>query len=157
MKQQTKLFKDFLKKIGMGKIKVRNAYEMESDMFKNIIFFSMKWYKEKELLPYTKAIAKLYKQKKYDIKISLATFGFFHELGHILSKVEIKDLNKSMIAYGNQIEKLPKKNLEKRMLKYRALRLEKLADKWGYLIYKTFEKQAIKLDNKLLAIANKSD
>ena len=43
------------------------------------------------------------------------------------------------------------------MVKYRNLRLEKLADKYGYAIYKTFEKEAIKLDKKLKAIVKKSD
>lgn len=157
MKQHTKLFKDFLRKIGMEKIRVRNNKETECDMYGNIIYFSMDWFKDKALIPYINAIDKVYKEKNYDIKISLATFGFFHELGHIISKVEIPNLNYSLIAYANQIQKLPKYDIEKRMLKYKKLRLENLADKYAYAIYKTFEKQAIKLDKQLQAIANKSD
>jgi len=157
MKQHTKLFKDFLKSIGMEKIRVRNGIETQCDMFENIIYFSMDWYKDKELKPYENAIAKVYKEKNYDIKISLATFGFFHELGHIISKVEIPNLNYSLIAYANQIKKLEKYDIEKRMLKYKKLRLENIADKYAYATYKTFEKHAIKLDKKLKTLANKSD
>ena len=157
MKQHTKLLKEFLRKIGMEKIRVRNNKEMECDMYGNIIYFSMDWFKDKALTPYINAIDKVYKEKNYDIKISLATFGFFHELGHIISKVEIPNLHYSLIAYTNQIQKLPKYDIEKRMLKYKKLRLENLADKYAYAIYKTFEKQAIKLDKQLQAIANKSD
>lgn len=157
MKQHTKLFKDFLRKIGMEKIRVRNNKETECDMYGNIIYFSMDWFKDKALIPYINAIDKVYKEKNYDIKISLATFGFFHELGHIISKVEISNLHYSLIAYTNQIQKLPKYDIEKRMIKYKKLRLENLADKYAYAIYKTFEKQAIKLDKQLQSIANKSD
>jgi hypothetical protein len=157
MKQQTKLFKDFLKSIGMSKIRVRNGKETECDMFQNIIWFSMDWYKSKELKEYENVFAKIYKEKKFDIKISLATFGFFHELGHIISKVELKDVNRSYASYINQIQKLPNNTIENRMVKYKNLRLEKLADKYGYAIYKTFEKQAIELDKKLKAILKKSD
>lgn len=157
MKQHTKLFKDFLRKIGMEKIRVRNNKETECDMYGNIIYFSMDWFKDKTLLPYMKAIDKVYKEKNYDIKISLATFGFFHELGHIISKVEIKNLKYSLNAYVNQVKRLPKYDIEKRMIKYRKLKIENLADKYAYAIYKTFEKQAIKLDKKLQALANKSD
>lgn len=157
MKQHTKLFKDFLRKINMEKIRVRNNKETECDMYGNIIYFSMDWFNDKELVPYMKAIEKVYQEKNYDIKISLATFGFFHELGHIISKAEISNLRYSLIAYTNQIQKLPKYDIEKRMLKYKKLRLENLADKYGYAIYKLYEKQAIKLDKKLQELANKSD
>ena len=153
MKRQTKLFKDFLRKIGMEKIRVRNGKETECDMFENIIYFSMDWYKSKELKKYENVFAKIYKEKNFDIKISLATFGFFHELGHIISKVELPNLNYSYTAYINQTLKLPNNTIENRMIKYKNLRLEKLADKYGYAIYKTFEKEAIRLDKKLLAIA----
>jgi hypothetical protein len=153
MKKQTKLFKEFLKKIGMEKIRVRNGIETECDMFQNIIFFSMDWYKSKDLKEYENVFAKIYKEKNYDIKISLATFGFFHELGHIISKVELPNLNRSYISYINQVQKLPNDTIENRMRKYKNLRLEKLADKYAYAIYKTFERQAIELDKKLKAIA----
>ena len=157
MKKHTKLFKEFLKKIGMEKIKVHNGKETECDMFQNIIWFSMDWYKSKELKEYENVFAKIYKEKNFDIKISLATFGFFHELGHIISKVELPDLNRSYASYINQTLKLPNDSIKNRMVKYRNLRLEKLADKYGYAIYKTFEKQAIELDKKLKAIVKKSD
>ena len=157
MKKHTKLFKEFLKKIGMEKIKVRNGKETECDMFQNIIWFSMDWYKSKELKEYENVFAKIYKEKNFDIKISLATFGFFHELGHIISKVELKNVNRSYTSYINQVQKLPNNTIENRMVKYKNLRLEKLADKYGYAIYKTFEKQAIELDKKLKAIVKKSD
>lgn len=157
MKQQTKLFKDFLKKIGMENVRVRNGKETECDMFQNIIWFSMDWYKSKELKKYENVFAKIYKEKNYDIKISLATFGFFHELGHIISKIELPNLNYSYSAYINQVQKLPKDTIENRMVKYKKLRLEKLADKYAYNLYKLYENEAIKLDKKLLAIANKSD
>jgi hypothetical protein len=158
MKKQTKLFKDFLRKIGMEKIRVRNGKETECDMFQNIIWFSMDWYKSKELKRYENVFAKIYKEKNFDIKISLATFGFFHELGHIISKVELPNLNYSYTAYINQVQKLPNNSsIENRMVKYKNLRLEKLADKYGYAIYKAFETQAIQLDKKLLALAKKSD
>ena len=157
MKQQTKLLKDFLKKIGMENVRVRNGKETECDMFQNIIWFSMDWYKSKELKEYENVFAKIYKEKNFDIKISLATFGFFHELGHIISKVELKNVNRSYASYINQVQKLPNNTIENRMVKYKNLRLEKLADKYGYAIYKTFEKQAIELDKKLKAIVKKSD
>ena len=117
----------------------------------------MDWYKSKELKEYENVFAKIYKEKNFDIKISLATFGFFHELVHIISKVELTNLNRSYTSYINQTLKLPNDSIENRMVKYKNLRLEKLADKYGYAIYKTFEKEAIKLDKKLKAIVKKSD
>lgn len=157
MRQHTKLLKDFLKKIKMENVRVRNGKETECDMFQNIIWFSMDWYKSKQLKKYENVFAKIYKEKNFDIKISLATFGFFHELGHIISKVELPNLNYSYSAYINQVQKLPKDTIENRMVKYKKLRLENLADKYGYLLYKLYEKEAIKLDKKLLKVANKSD
>jgi hypothetical protein len=157
IKQHTKLFKNFLKKIGMNSIRVRNGKQTECDMFENIIFFSMDWYKSKELKKYENVFAKIYKEKNFDIKISLATFGFFHELGHIFSKIELPNIFYSYRAYLNQIRKLPNNTIENRMRKYKKLRLENLADKYGYLLYKLYEKEAIRLDKKLLTITNKSD
>lgn len=155
MEKHTKLLKDFLKDIGITKVRVRNGKNTECDMGNNIIYFDKNWFNAKdELKEIEKSLIDIYKQKNFDIKISLATFGFFHELGHLASKVELKNVDRSLISYAKQVEKITKKNdsNDNLMREYRKLKLEKLADKYGYSIYKTFESKAIKLDKALKSV-----
>lgn len=155
MKKHTKLLKDFLKDIGITKVRVRNGKNTECDMGNNIIYFDKNWFNAKdELKEIEKSLIDIYKQKNFDIKISLATFGFFHELGHLASKVELKNVDRSLISYAKQVEKITKKNdnNDNLMREYRKLKLEKLADKYGYAIYKAFESKAIKLDKALKSV-----
>jgi outer membrane protein assembly factor BamD (BamD/ComL family) len=64
--------------------------------------------------------------------------------------MEIKNFYKTINAYVNGTNRVSKiKNEKVRFYKYRNLRLEKLADKYAYLIYKNFENQIIKFDKKL--------
>jgi outer membrane protein assembly factor BamD (BamD/ComL family) len=80
----------------------------------------------------------------------MGTYAILHELGHIFSKMEIKNFYKTINAYVNGTNRVSKiKNEKVRFYKYRNLRLEKLADKYAYLIYKNFENQIIKFDKKL--------
>lgn len=150
MKKHTKIFKEFLKKIGFKHIRVRNAFTTEADMNNGVIYYSMKenFENTKENLYFDKIVRKIYAEKNYDIKISIGTFAFFHELGHIISRNELKNFDKSFNAYINGQKRLPK-NKEQRIRKYRELRLEKLADKYGYVMYKLYEKQALRLDKKI--------
>jgi hypothetical protein len=84
----------------------------------------------------------------------MTSYAVLHELGHILSKMEIKDFDKTYIAYVKGQKRLPKLASEKvRFYKYRNLKLEKLADKYAYIVYKKFEKQSIKFGKKLEKVA----
>ena len=155
MKKHTKLLKNFLKDIGITNVKVRNGKNTECDMENNIIYFDKNWFNVKgELKQIENTLKNIYKEKKFDIKISLATFGFFHELGHIASKVELKNLDMSLVSYAMEVEKITKNNdnSENLMREYRKLKLEKLADRYGYAIYKAFENKAIKLDKALKSV-----
>jgi hypothetical protein len=152
MRKETKLIKDFLKEINFQNIKVRSVKnETQCDMENQIIYFNMKDFQDDEF----NKIVKTYYNKigHKNIKIHMATYAIFHELGHIASMVEIKNFDKTFNAYINGQNRLPKRvNAKTKFYKYRNLRLEKLADKYAYIIYKEFEKQAIKFDKKLSAM-----
>jgi DNA-directed RNA polymerase alpha subunit len=150
MKKHTLILKKFLRKVGLSAIRVRNAYDSESDMYNGIIYYNLK-----SVDIYENILKTIYKQKNHDIKISMDTYAFFHELGHILSTEEIDDLDNEMLKYEIEVMKLKndsKLSLEKIMLKYRKLKLEQLADKYAYDFYKKYENVAIKLDKKLQAL-----
>jgi DNA-directed RNA polymerase alpha subunit len=150
MKKHTLILKKFLRKVGLSAIRVRNAYDSESDMYNGIIYYNLK-----SVDIYENILKTIYKQKNHDIKISMDTYAFFHELGHILSTKEIDDLDNEMLKYEIEVMKLKndsKLSLEKIMVKYRKLKLEKLADKYAYDFYKKYENVAIKLDKKLQAL-----
>jgi hypothetical protein len=150
MKEHIKILKSFLKDIGITKVRVRNSPNTECDMENNIIYFSKNWYKNNdEYKQYIDAMKEVYDNKKLDIKISLATFGFFHELGHIASKVELKNFDKEFASYIQSVQRLPQNDIKENMRQYKNLKLEKLADKYGYEIYKNYENKATKLDRKL--------
>jgi DNA-directed RNA polymerase alpha subunit len=150
MKKHTLILKKFLRKVGLSAIRVRNAYDSESDMYNGIIYYNLK-----SVDIYENILKTIYKQKNHDIKISMDTYAFFHELGHILSTKEIDDLDNEMLKYEIEVMKLKndsKLSLEKIMVKYRKLKLEQLADKYAYDFYKKYENVAIKLDKKLQAL-----
>jgi hypothetical protein len=150
MKKHIKILKSFLKDIGITKVRVRNSPNTECDMENNIIYFSKNWYNDNGTYKeYIDAMKEVYDNKKLDIKISLATFGFFHELGHIASKVELKNFDREFASYIQSVQRLPQNNIKENMRQYKNLKLEKLADKYGYAIYKTYENKAIKLDRQL--------
>jgi hypothetical protein len=152
MKKETKIIKEYLKKIGANKIKVRcGKYETQADMEQNIIYFNPKDFEDKK---FNKIIKGYYKSIGHKIKVEMATYGILHELGHILSKMEIKNLYKELNAYVKGQNNLPKKANDKvRFYKYRNLYIEKLADKYAYIVYKKFEKQSINLNKKLQKVA----
>jgi hypothetical protein len=150
MKKHTLILKKFLRKVGLSAIRVRNAYDSESDMYNGVIYYNLK-----SVDIYENILKTIYKQKNHDIKISMDTYAFFHELGHILSTKEIDDLDNEMLKYEIEVMKLKndsKLSLEKVMVKYRKLKLEQLADKYAYEFYKQYENLAIKLDKKLQAL-----
>jgi hypothetical protein len=151
MKKHTLILKKFLRKVGLTAIRVRNAYDSESDMYNGIIYYNLNATGNL----YENILKTIYKEKNHDIKISMDTYAFFHELGHILSTKEIGELDDEMNAYEIEVEKLKNDNklsLEKVMVKYRNLKLEKLADKYAYEFYKQYENLAIKLDKQLEAL-----
>jgi len=150
MKKHTLILKKFLRKVGLTAIRVRNAQDSESDMYNGVIYYNLK-----SVDIYENILKTIYKEKNHDIKISMDTYAFFHELGHILSTEEIEDLDNEMLKYEIEVIKLTnnsKLSLEKVMVKYRKLKLEQLADKYAYDFYKKHENVAIKLDKKLKAL-----
>jgi|688.fasta_scaffold08417_20 hypothetical protein len=152
MKKETRIIKQYLKKIGASKIKVRcGKYETQADMEQNIIYFNPKDFEDKK---FNKIIKGYYKSIGHKIKVEMATYGILHELGHILSKMEIKNLYKELNTYLKGKNNLPKLASDKvRFYKYRKLHIEKLADKYAYIVYKKFEKQSINLNKKLQKVA----
>jgi hypothetical protein len=155
MKQQTKIIKHYLKKMGFDFIKVRSHNrDMEADIPNGIIYLDNKWLDmknddESEFLQYS---YKLYKSLGYKIKISMRTFAIFHELGHILSKVQYKNYGVAHYHYTLQVDKILLKKLpnEARFMEYRkSVKLEKLADQYGYIAYLAKENLAIELDNEI--------
>ena len=151
MKKSTKLLKEFLEKIKVRGVRVRNSLESSSaNMYDNIIYYNAKGESDEM----DKIVGDIYKSKKHNIKISLTTYAFFHELGHLLSKVEIQNLDKAMNKYVDMVNIINAniKDEKLSMETYRNLRLEKLADKHAYRVYKQYENLAIKLDRKLKAL-----
>ena len=151
MKKSTKLLKEFLAKIKVRGVRVRNSLASSSaDMYENIIYYNAKGESNK----FDEIVRNIYKNKKHNIKISLTTYAFFHELGHLLSKIEIQNLDKAMDKYLGMVDLInaTMKDEKLSMEAYRNLRLEKLADKHAYRVYKRYENLAIKLDKKLQAL-----
>jgi hypothetical protein len=152
MNKETKIIKEYLKEIGAVNIKVRcGKFDTQADMGNNIIYFNPKDFEDKNS---NKIIKDYYKSIGHKIKIHMGTYAILHELGHILSKMEIKNLDKRLDAYVKGQNNLPKRANDKvRFYKYRNLYIEKLADKYAYIIYKNFEKQSIKFDKELRKVA----
>jgi hypothetical protein len=152
MNKETKIIKEYLKEIGAVNVNVRcGKYQTQADMGNNIIYFNPKDFQDKD---FTKIVKDYYKSIGHKIKIHMGTYAILHELGHILSKMEIKNLDKRLDAYVKGQNNLPKRANDKvRFYKYRNLYIEKLADKYAYIIYKNFEKQSIKFDKELRKVA----
>lgn len=152
--KQTKMIKKYLNEIGFGNVRVIKYNITQADMVNNTIMFSTQWYnsKNKELVECDKILEKYYKNKlKHDIKISMATYTIFHELGHLISMKDFEGKNfyrvhGQYVRYMNAIKGNSPKAI---MYKYRNLQLEKLADKYAYAIYLLHEKSAIAFDKKM--------
>jgi hypothetical protein len=149
MKQHTKILKKFLARVGLTGVRVRNNYVSESDIKNSIIYYNPQG--EQDL---DDVMKKIYAKKKHDIKISMTTYAFFHELGHVLSKQELKDVDAEMELYSQELNILRALHPDDEllMINYREIKLEKLADKYAYQVYKKYENLAIKLDKKLQAL-----
>jgi len=152
--KQTKMIKDYLKEIGFGKVRVLKSEKTEADMLNDTIHFSTQWYnsKNKELREIDKVLRVYYKNKLgYKIKISMATYGIFHELGHLISlkDYEGKNFNKAYASYQVGVKNITTKSTKKMMYQYRNLKMEKLADKYAYAIYLLNENSAIAFDKKM--------
>ena len=158
--KQTKMIKDYLKQIGFGNVRVIKSQDTQAQMLTNTIEFSVAWYDKgnKQLALVDKIAKGYYKNKlKHDIKISMATYGLFHELGHLVSLKDY-DENNFNRAYGQYvagIKKIKTKSPKKEFHQYRNLKLERLADKYAYAIYLLNEKSAIAFDKKMLKAFSK--
>jgi hypothetical protein len=154
--KETKMIKDYLKEIGFGNVRVLKGKDTQADMLNNKIQFSTQWYnsKNKELVDCDKILQKYYRIKlKHDIKISMATYSIFHELGHLISMKDFegKNFNRVYGQYVVGVNKINKNSSQKNvMYKYRKLQLERLADKYAYAIYLLNENSAIQFDKKML-------
>ena len=152
--KETKMIKDYLKEIGFGKVRVLKSKNTQADMLNNTIQFSTQWYnrKNKELFECDKILKSYYKNKlKQDIKISMATYSIFHELGHLISMKDFegKNFNRVYAQYVVGVKKIKSNSQKITMYKYRKLKLEKLADKYAYAIYLLNENTAIKFDKEM--------
>lgn len=152
--KQTKMIKRFLNEIGFGNVRVVKSKNTQAQMLNNTIEFSSQWYnsKNKELVECDKILKKYYKNKlKHDIKISMATYSIFHELGHLISMKDFegKNFNRVYAQYRIGVNKIKSKSEKITMYKYRNLQLEKLADKYAYAIYLLNENTAIAFDKKM--------
>jgi hypothetical protein len=152
--KETKMVKGYLKSIGFGAIRVIKHKDMEADMLNDTIRFSVAWYDKnnKELASVDKIIKNYYAKKlKHDIKISMATYGLFHELGHLISMkdYEGKNFNKAFAQYKIGVRKIKTKSQKKGLYQYRNLKMERLADKYAYAIYLLHEDSAIKFDKEM--------
>jgi len=153
--KETKMIKDYLKEIGFGNVRVVKGKETECDMLNGVIRFDKKWYdKQNKTLQAHDKIFKEYYAKKlnHKIKISMATYGIFHELGHLVSlkDYEGKSFNKAYARYIVGVKNIKTKSLKKSLYQYRNLKMERLADKYAYAIYLLNENSAIKFDKEMV-------
>lgn len=151
--KETKMIKNYLASIGFN-VRVLKGKDTQADMRNDTIMFSTQWYnsKNKELVECDKILQKYYKNKlKHDIKISMATYSIFHELGHLISMKDFegKNFNRVYAQYRIGVAKIKSNSQKITMYKYRNLQLEKLADKYAYAIYLLNEKSAIEFDKKM--------
>jgi hypothetical protein len=152
--KETKMIKGYLASIGFGGVRVVKNKDTEADMLNDTIRFSVAWYdsKNKQLAKVDKIIKSYYEKKlKHDIKISMATYGLFHELGHLISlkDYEGKNFNKAYAQYQVGVSKIRTKSEKKGLYQYRNLKMERLADKYAYAIYLLHEASAIEFDKKM--------
>ena len=153
--KQVKMIKNYLVGIGFNNVRVVKSKNTQADMLNNTIQFAVEWYdeKNKELVKSDKILKNYYAKKlKHDIKISMATYGLFHELGHLVSlkDYEGKNFNKAFAQYQVGIKKIKTNSDKKLMYQYRNLKLERLADKYAYAIYLLNENSAIEFDKKMI-------
>jgi hypothetical protein len=152
--KETKMIKDYLKEIGFGNVRVLKSSETECDMLNATIRFNKNWYdkKNKNLQAHDKIFKEYYAKKlNHKIKISMATYGIFHELGHLVSlkDYEGKSFNKAYARYIVGMRNIKTKSLKKSLYQYRNLKMERLADKYAYAIYLLNENSAIAFDKKM--------
>lgn len=152
--KQTLMIKKYLKAIGFGDVKVGKGKDTFADMMNAKIYIDINWYdkKNKELKVYSQAIKNYYDRKlNHKIKISMATYTIFHELGHLVSMkdYENKNFNKAYGQYTKGVKKIKTKSIQKSVNQYRNLKMEKLADKYAYAIYLLNENSAIAFDKKM--------
>lgn len=152
--KQTKMIKRFLNEIGFGNVRVVKSQNTQAQMLNNTIEFSTQWYnsKNKETKKIDKILKGYYKNKlNHDIKISMATYTIFHELGHLISLKDYqgKNFNQAYAQYIIGMNKIKNKSEKITMYKYRNLKIEKLADKYAYAIYLLNENTALAFDKKM--------
>jgi hypothetical protein len=152
--KETKMIKGYLASIGFNNIRVVKNKNTEADMLNDTIRFSVAWYdsKNKQLASADRIIKGYYAKKlKHDIKISMATYGIFHELGHLISlkDYEGKSFNRAYAQYQVGVSKIKTKSEKKGLYQYRNLKMERLADKYAYAIYLLHETSAIKFDKEM--------
>jgi hypothetical protein len=112
------------------------------------------WYdsNKQEFVNADRIIRSYYTKKlKHDIKISMATYSLFHELGHLISMkdYEGKNFNKAFAQYQVGVRNIKTKSEKKSLYQYRNLKLERLADKYAYAMYLLHETSAIKFDKEM--------
>jgi hypothetical protein len=164
MKKSARMFDNLLKKIGLPYM-LYFFSEFASDMSFSLLFVNpnawlpLECQKQRQLHDIIKAIenlTKYYQKNQYNIKVSIATFMLFHEIGHLLSAENLTslELKTELAEYHKKTAIIQKMSISSydKLVVYKNLYLEKIADKLGYEYYKKYEKEAIEFDKKIPAL-----
>lgn len=159
MKKETKLVRDFLRSLGY-KVFVRSSNIMQCDMLSDTIFLDIEWfnYYNERIEQDKKTLENVYKTKGWKIDISQGTFAILHELGHILTSYDYKNLSLRFKNYQKKVEAITKENMtrEQGLIAYRNLTLENDADKMAYEVYKQHKEKIDEFDKQLIQLLNET-
>jgi hypothetical protein len=157
MRPETRLLKDFFSDIEFSFVRIRvGGRRLATDIPGKIIYIPSTWFYDDIdhiVLSWAKEI---YKKRKFKIDISMRTFSILHELGHIMSLFCYKKISTALTFYEKGARKLYEEDLtpKQHFLKYRELKLERLADDFAYLVYRNYKNKVIELDKQLKSLKN---
>lgn len=143
-----RIIKDFAKYVNKDiTIKFNRKGENASDMKRKVVYLDLQDIMRN---PYHSLGMKYH----FTNEVGLTAFTLLHEIGHIQTAHQVKDIDKALESYSFYVEKLTDSDLTYKQVakNYSRLTLEKLANQWAYDFAKNEYDKVLKLKYDLLQL-----
>lgn len=136
-------------------IEIEESKQFESDTFNKVVYaaFDEFYYTYDDEILHKIVM----KEMGYELDISIQTYSFLHEIGHIVTMQKYESAFDVSVEYDRQRFAIVNSGMDplSSLRRYKKLQLEKDADGWAYSHYQENKKIIEDLDKKFWEIADR--
>lgn len=129
-------------------VDVNEGEDMCAYHYVDIIQFDVNYYLPEYYPNFKNKLVEYNKSCGFDMDIHIATFGFLHEIGHLIAAQTYEDLDEELVANQFLADRIDADDV----ISYKNLKMEKDADYTAYDLYISHTEEIKKLDRAICRI-----